>query len=236
MSNLMDVGTSGKTEKLSVQNLVGGSLMQRMQWHLAWEKAYFDQQENSDSQQWGDGASMKNIRSLPVEDNAAEVTQLVTPLGDLSTKTIKCLGSSVANTFTTTVMMSPNIHFSTAAMAAEPIYNTGELPKSNIEHQLSKKEKNSSPTRHYVEMINVSEMDKVTMIRKGNDVRVYIHDSSLTATQGMKLLADMRDVLWRTGLRLLSVRVNSQTLWERGTEEQRTSTSGDIGIQIDKVY
>jgi hypothetical protein len=232
MSNFVDTEATKSAETLVSHNAVGGSLMQRMQWHLAWERAFFSQQKNNDNQFAEKNNSVSGRNSSQLDSSTLNKKDFIAQ--ERSTKSaslVKVAGIQANTSETQSPEMSRNASSPKVARSIGVPYSTREFLKIIQYHKVAKE--SNIPGKYET---NTSKEEKLKIIRQGNDVRVFIQDEALNSRHGIDIISNLRDTLWRNGLRLVSIKMNRETLWEIAPRENHPLADESNGLQIDRVY
>lgn len=237
MTGQIDKDSSGVQESISTNKLSDSSLMHRMQWHLAWENAFFAQQ-NAVA-----GESGKDVSSYDAEPSSKSKTRVVDDsLNELYLKNIimkpmdsAMFAKSMGTTYVSSTSSSLAGNHNRQIQNTTPVYGTNVYSGSELTNRASKIPE-SLVTKHFSEVLNLQELEKVTMIRQGNDVRIFLRENPLSGGQSMQILANLRDVLSRNGLRLISVKINQQMLWEMALKERSDPARDTDDSRIDEIY
>lgn len=192
------------------------SLGNKLQWFLAWEKAYLDERENVASHQKNgvetntDSSNLLNEkpRNTTLEEKPLDTHNRV--FADMALKTPLTAHSSTVPQAAIDNGLTP------AKMAAPSPLAIAKTYVSEVSRPVvadTKTVQTQSATNQ--QMYKKPEFPSMVVTRQGEEARVWVRQSNAANIHGAEIIVKLREVLASMGMRLASLTVNGERLWQK---------------------
>lgn len=211
------------------------SLGSKLQWFLAWEKAYLDEQESVASHQKNDvetntdNSNLLNEKTLNVKVDEKPLDSQYRVFSDaalqvsVNTHSSTVSQAAVASGLPPAKMAAP----SPLAVAKAFVSEASRLVVAD-----TKTVQTQSATNQ--QMYKKPEFPSMVVTRQGEEARVWMRQSNAANMHGAEIVVKLREVLASMGMRLASLTVNGERLWQK-REGDMTSLEYNNTTSLDNV-